>query len=117
MDDAYLGGQRSGDKRGRGAAGKTPFVAAVETTVERRPRRLRLTVVKGFRKKEVEKLAKTDIAEGTSVITDGLSCWRAVETAGCRHWPMITGSGRQVILGSDAQLTRYFSTMGVRISS
>ena len=30
MDDAYLGGQRAGGKRGRGAAGKTPFVAAVE---------------------------------------------------------------------------------------
>ena len=51
VDDAYLGGQRAG-KRGRGAAGKTPFVAAVETTAERKPRRLRLTVVKGSRKKE-----------------------------------------------------------------
>ena len=29
VDDAYLGGERSGGKRGRGAAGKTPFVAAV----------------------------------------------------------------------------------------
>ena len=46
VDDAYLGGQRPGGKRGRGAAGKTPFVAAVETTPERKPRRLRLTVVK-----------------------------------------------------------------------
>jgi hypothetical protein len=38
-------------------------------------------VVKGFRKKEVEKLAKAGIAEGASVVTNGLSCWRAVETA------------------------------------
>ena len=29
LDDAYLGGER---KRGRGAPGKTPFVAAVEPT-------------------------------------------------------------------------------------
>ena len=48
---------RWGGKRGRGAAGKTPFVAAVETTAERKPRRLRLTVVKGFRKKEIATLA------------------------------------------------------------
>src|SRR5215213_9077059 len=27
IDDAYLGGERSGGKRGRGAAGKTPVVA------------------------------------------------------------------------------------------
>jgi hypothetical protein len=95
IDDAYLGGERSGGKRGRGAAGKTPFVAAVETTPERRPRRLRLTVVKGFRKAEVEKLAKASIAEGTSVVSDGLSCWRAVTAAGCEHGAMVTGSGRQ----------------------
>ena len=42
VDDAYLGGERPGGKRGRGAAGKTPIVAAVETTAERRPRRRRL---------------------------------------------------------------------------
>jgi ribosomal protein L37AE/L43A len=28
LDDAYLGGERTGGKRGRGAPGKTPFVAA-----------------------------------------------------------------------------------------
>ena len=78
VDDAYLGGERSGGKRGRGAAGKTPIVAAVETTADRKPRRLRLTVVEGFRKKEVEKLAKRDLAPGSNVVSDGLSCWSAV---------------------------------------
>ena len=46
MDDAYLGGVRSGGKRGRGAAGKTPFVAAVSTSPEGRPRKLKLAPVK-----------------------------------------------------------------------
>jgi hypothetical protein len=87
VDDTYLGGERTGGKRGRGAAGKTPVIAAVETTAERKPRRLRLTVVKGFRKKEVEKVAKRDLAPGTDVISDGLSCWPAVEKAGCAHFP------------------------------
>ena len=35
LDDAYLGG----GKRGRGAPGKTPFVAAVETNAEGHPLR------------------------------------------------------------------------------
>src|SRR3954468_11989948 len=78
VDDAYLGGERPGGKRGRGAAGKTPIVAAVETTPERRPRRLRLSVVKGFRKREIERLAKRDFAPGSDVVSDGLSCWPAV---------------------------------------
>ena len=95
IDDTYLGGERPGGKRGRGAAGKTPVVAAVETTPERKPRRLRLSVVKGFRKREVEKVAKRDFAPGSSVISDGLSCWPAVAKAGCEHRPMRTGSGRR----------------------
>jgi hypothetical protein len=37
IDDAYLGGERAGGKRGRGAPGKTPFVVAVETTTEGKP--------------------------------------------------------------------------------
>src|SRR3954453_14283261 len=38
--DPHLGGERAGGERGRGAAGKTPIIAAVETTAERRPKRL-----------------------------------------------------------------------------
>lgn len=95
IDDAYLGGVRSGGKRGRGAAGKTPVVAAVETTVERRPRKLKLLPVKGFRKSEVEKLAHQHLTSGSTVVSDGLSCWTAVSKAGCDHVPMVTGSGRQ----------------------
>ena len=60
LDDAYLGGERTGCKPGRGAAGKTPFVAAVETTAEHCPVRVKLrcgeltepSVVKGFRTEE-----------------------------------------------------------------
>jgi transposase-like protein len=94
LDDAYLGGERRG-KRGRGAAGKTPVVAAVETTAERRPKKLKLLPVKGFRQREVEKLARAHLLPGSNVVSDGLSCWGAVERAGCRHFPMVTGSGRQ----------------------
>ena len=95
MGDTYLGGARPGGKRGRGAAGKTPVIAAVETTAERRPRRLRLSVVKGFRKKEVERVAKRDLAAGSTVVSDGLSCWPAVEEAGRAHRPMATGAGKR----------------------
>ena len=53
LDDAYLGGERSGGKRGRGAPAKTPFVAAVETHEKGHPLRMRLTVVEGFRTREI----------------------------------------------------------------
>jgi len=50
FDDAYLGGKRPG-KVGRGAANKTPFVAAVQTTCEGQPEAIKLQIVDGFRSK------------------------------------------------------------------
>jgi hypothetical protein len=41
-DDVYLGGERSGGKRGRGSPGKMPIVAAVETTGDGKPVRLKI---------------------------------------------------------------------------
>src|SRR5512147_848906 len=74
MDDAYLGGQRSGGKRGRGAAGKTPIVASVETTAEGRPVRLKLRRVRGFRRSEIEALARRSLDAACTVVSDGLWC-------------------------------------------
>ena len=93
MDDAYLGGVRSGGKRGRGAAGKTPFVAAVSTSPEGRPRKLKLAPVKGFRKREIARGAKHWLAPGAAVVTDGLGCWSALDEAACSHRAIRTGSG------------------------
>ena len=95
MDDAYLGGVRSGGKRGRGAAGKAAFVAAVSTSPEGRPRKLKLAPVKGFRKREIARGAKHWLAPGAAVVTDGLGCWSALEEAACSHQAIRTGSGRQ----------------------
>ena len=69
---------RSDGKRGRGAAGKTPFVAAVSTSPEGRPRKLKLAPVKGFRKREIARGAKHWLAPGAAVVTDGLGCWSAL---------------------------------------
>ena len=52
VDDAYLGGERRGGKRGRGSENKIPFIAAVETDFEGHPRLMKLRVVKGFTKAE-----------------------------------------------------------------
>ena len=95
MDDAYLGRVRSGGKRGRGAAGKTPFVAAVSTSPEGRPRKLKLAPVKGFRKREIARGAKHWLAPGAAVVTDGLGCWSALDEIACSHRAIRTGSGRQ----------------------
>jgi hypothetical protein len=94
MDDAYLGGHRPG-KRGRGAAGKRPFVAAVSTSDDRRPRKIKLLPVKGFRKREVRKLVAEHLASAGRIVTDGLAGWTAAAEAGLEHTAMATGGGRR----------------------
>jgi hypothetical protein len=94
VDDAYLGGERTGCKPGRGAAGKTPFVAAVETTAEGRPTRIKLSVVKGFRSAEIRAWSQQHIVSGSTVISDGLACFNAVTEVGCVHDRIVCGGGR-----------------------
>jgi hypothetical protein len=95
IDDSTLGGRRSGRKRGRGGPGKVPLIAAVETPAEGRPVRLKLRRVKGFRKTEINQLAKPSLAPGATVVSDGLSCFAAVAAAGRSQQPIRTGSAAQ----------------------
>ena len=97
VDDAYLGGERNGGKRGRGSPGKTPIVAAVETTPQGQPIRLKLRRVKGFRCAEITALARHNF-NPTSTVPDGLRCFTGVGKAGCVHQPIITQSGRRAAL-------------------
>src|SRR3954454_3171839 len=93
IDDAYLGGERSGGKRGRGAPGKTPFVAAVETTPEGKPVRLKLRRVTSFCSKSISAFAKRSLDPGCTVVSDGLQCFGSVTDAGCSHQAIKTGTG------------------------
>jgi hypothetical protein len=98
IDDAYLGGERNGGKRGRGSPGKTPIVAAVETTPEGKPIRLKLRRVTGFRRAAIATLARRNFDPASTVVSDGLRCFTGVSNAGCVHQPIITGYGRKAAL-------------------
>jgi hypothetical protein len=97
IDDSYLGGKRVPGKRGRGAGRKTPFPAAVETDMDKKPQRIKLSKVKGFRKDEVEYWSKQNLKPGTIVVSDGLNCFNAVTSAGCIHELHVVGGGRQAV--------------------
>jgi hypothetical protein len=91
VDDAYLGGERSGGKAGRGSENKVPFVAAVSLSDDGHPLRAKLTPVPGFSLKAIEQWARTHLAPGSTVFSDGLACFGAVTTAGCMHQPTVVG--------------------------
>ena len=94
MDDAYLGGEKGGGKTGRGSPGKKPIVVAVQTDEKGRPRKIKLRRIARFKRARVQSLAKRIIAPGSSVVTDGLACFRGVADAGCEHIALATGGGR-----------------------
>ena len=58
LDDAYLGGERQGGKRGRGAAHKLPFVAAVEVK-DGQAVHIQLRCLKSFRNTEIARWARS----------------------------------------------------------
>src|SRR4051794_41931913 len=79
---AYLGGERTGGKRGRGAPGKTPVVAAVETTPEGKPVRLKLRRVSSFCNHAISGFAKRSLDPACEGLSDGLACFGAGEKGG-----------------------------------
>ena len=91
VDDAYLGGERSGGKAGRGSENKVPFVAAVSLSDEGHPLRTKLTPVPGFSLNAIAQWARAHLAPGSTVFSDGLACFGAVTTAGCTHQPTVVG--------------------------
>lgn len=92
VDDAFWGGQRRGGKRGRGAAGKTPFVAAVACGSDGRPLAMRMTPVKGFRSESIDRWARHHLSADAAVTSDGLRCFRVIG-ATCEHGSIATGGG------------------------
>ena len=93
LDDAYLGGERSGGKRSHGASAKTPFVAAVETNEEGHPLRMKLSVVDGFGLTEIAAWAQQRHSTGTRVLSDWPP-FHGVPTPGGSHEKIVVGSPR-----------------------
>lgn len=95
VDDAYLGGQRSGGKVGRGSENKVPFVAAIETNEEGHPLRAVFSPVQGFTSEAIAQWACKSLSANAIVVSDGYYCFRAVTAAGCHHEAHVVGKNRK----------------------
>ena len=93
LDDAYLGGERSGGKAGRGSENKVPFVAAVQTTPAGQPQLVCLRQ-QPFTHEEVASFAARSIAPTATVVSDGLWCFGSVRLVGAEHERIVTGGGK-----------------------
>ena len=94
IDDAYIGGERTGEGTGLGRRGHTPFIIAVETTSDGRPLHTRLQVVRGFQTVETKRLC-TNVEAGATIVSDGGQWFRCIaEQPGIVHERHVTGTDR-----------------------
>lgn len=93
IDDAYLGGERTGGKVGRGSENKVAFVAAVEMH-ECRPQRVRFDLVKAFSYSGLAAWAKKALAPSCHVTSDGLPGFGILSQLGYQHDVVIAPKGK-----------------------
>ncbi len=79
-DETYIGGRRSGGKRGRGAPGKTVVFGMVERGGDMMTR-----VVPNVRKATLERHILENIKGGTTISTDELSSYAKIARFGYEH--------------------------------
>jgi ribosomal protein L37AE/L43A len=97
IDDAYLGGERSGGKAGRGSENKVPFVAAVQTTEDGRPH-LACLSPRPFTNAALEDFIVTHTALPLTLVSDGLNCFKVAASLGAVHDREVTGGGKSSVL-------------------
>ena len=93
IDDAYLGGERSGGKTGRGSENKVPFVAAVQTTPDGQPQ-FACMRQQPFTTEAMAVFAASSIAPSATVVSDGLWCFGGIQIVGAEHERVVTGGGK-----------------------
>lgn len=95
IDDAYLGGERTGGKVGRGSENKVSFIAAVQTTQDGQAE-LACLSLQPFTTQAMADFAAKSLARPLTVVSDGLACFTAAEQAGV-HERIVTGGGKAAV--------------------
>lgn len=80
-DETYLGGKRSGGKRGRGAPGKTAIFGMVE-----RDGNVRAAPVPNAKKKTLQPIIQANVEPNAVMITDEFKSYNGLEKAGYTHF-------------------------------
>ena len=90
-DETYVGGKRSGGKRGRGAPNKTIVFGMLERGGD-----IMANVVPNVRKRTLHPIIAENVEPGSTVHTDELSSYSGIGQAGYRHETVNHGLGEYV---------------------
>lgn len=94
IDDAHLGGERSGVPNGKQWENKVPFIAAVSTH-KGKPLHVRFDCVSSFCRAALTTWAQRALSPEAQAVSDGLTAFQGIAMAGVPHEAIIVGTGRQ----------------------
>lgn len=97
VDETYLGAQKAG-KHGRGAAGKTLVLVAVEGEAMQKLGRVRFRCLETLDQATAEAFVRDYVEPGTTVVTDGLKVYNSLGGAGFDHRPHVVAAGGKAAL-------------------
>jgi transposase-like protein len=92
VDETFIGGAHAG-KRGRGAAGKSLVVGAVEVRGDGSGR-VRLSVIPSATQSQLEEFVRSNVIGGSTVFTDGLPSYAGLAAQGYDHQVEVSGGKR-----------------------
>jgi len=84
-DEAFFGGRQAGGKRGRGVENKRKVLVAVSVDEDDRPRKVKFIVVQSLDKATLSDAVSTQVAAGSTVVTDGYAGYNDLEALGYEH--------------------------------
>ena len=90
-DETYVGGKKSGGKRGRGAPGKTVVFGMLERDGD-----IMMKVVPNVRKKTLQPIIEANVESGSTIHTDELKSYGGLSKAGYEHETVNHGAGEYV---------------------
>ena len=91
VDETYIGGKRSGGKRGRGAPNKTVVFGMLERGGD-----VMTKVVPNVRKKTLQPIIKGNVEQGSTVNSDELKSYSGLSKAGFEHETVNHSAGEYV---------------------
>ena len=97
IDDAYIGGERTGGKGVEALKEKRLLSLPYKPTGKARPQLIALHKVSGFTNEQIEGFAKKKLKPTADVYTDELACFAAVINQGCSHSVTVSGGGRKSV--------------------
>jgi transposase len=96
LDEGYVGGRRSGGKRGRGAPGKTIVMGLAE-----RGGRIRAEIIPNIKKDTLRNVVLENVEPGSTVSTDELVSYGLLASDGFKHGVVSHGRKEYARRGAD----------------